>query len=95
MLTKSDAQLLVESELSKPDMAEDLQILDGSTLEHSWGWVFFYQSKKYLETGDFRDQLVGNAPYIVNKDTGEIRTTGTARDVNYYIDEYEAENGER
>lgn len=95
MLTRSDAQVLVESELSNADSAGDLQILEGSTLEYSWGWVFYYQSKKFLETGDFRDQLAGNAPYFVNKLSGDVRTTGTAHDIDHYVAEYEAELGER
>lgn len=94
MLTKTDAQLLVENELSSVGSSEALQILEDSTSEYSWGWVFYYQAEKYLETGDFRDQLAGNAPYIVNKSTGEIRITGTAMEIDYYVREYEAEIGE-
>jgi hypothetical protein len=95
MLTKSDAQLLVESELSNLDSNDGLQIVEDSTSEYSWGWVFYYQSKEYLETGDFRDRLAGNAPYIVNKISGEIRCTGTAHNIEYYVGEYEAEIRER
>ncbi len=33
--------------------------------------------------------LAGNAPYIVNKHSGQLQVTGTAHDIEYYIDEYE------
>jgi hypothetical protein len=33
---------------------------------------------------------MGNAPYIVNKNTGEIIEAGTAYDIEYYIKEYES-----
>ena len=94
MLSKTDAQQLVEKQLSGTNCDESLQVLEDSTLEYSWGWVFFYQSKKFLETGDLRDQLAGNAPYIVNRNNAEIRATGTARDIDFYVREYEAEIGE-
>mgnify|MGYP001952417046 CR=1 FL=1 len=29
--------------------------------EHEFGWVFFYNSKRYLETGEFSAALAGNA----------------------------------
>jgi hypothetical protein len=54
-----------------------------------WGWVFFYTSERYLKTGDFRYAVAGNAPYIVNRHTGEVRVTGTAYSIEHYIDEYE------
>ncbi|MDJ0710114.1 MAG: YrhB domain-containing protein [Woeseiaceae bacterium] len=95
MITKTDAQRLVEKELSGKGSNEDWQVIEDSTLEYAWGWVFFYQSRKYLETGDFQDQLAGNAPHIVNRNTAEIRVTGTARDIDYYVREYEVEIGER
>ena len=39
--------------------------------------------------------LAGNAPYIVNRHTGEIRTTGTAQPIEQYIEEYERELARR
>ncbi len=34
--------------------------------------------------------LGGNAPIIVNKDTGVLSETGTAFDVDHYIEEYKS-----
>ena len=67
--------------------------MDDETIEKAYGWVFFYQAKAYLESGDIVDALVGNAPYIVNKYTGEVHETGTANPVEEYIAEYEAQHG--
>jgi hypothetical protein len=36
------------------------------------------------------DTLVGNAPYIVNRNTGELIETGTAYEIEDYINEYES-----
>lgn len=51
------------------------------TLEREFaeGWVFFDNSARFQQTGAFRDGLVGNAPLIVDRDTGQIHITGTAR----------------
>ena len=29
-------------------------ILDQDTIQKPWGWVFFYDSRKHEETGDFK-----------------------------------------
>ncbi len=45
-----------------------LQLLQDEVLEKANGWVFFYQSSDYLQTGQFNLQLVGNAPIYVRRD---------------------------
>lgn len=89
MITKNRARELVIEKLAESGLFESIVILDSETLERGWGWVFFYQDKKYIETGDFRDMLVGNAPYMVNKFSGDVIETGTANDIEHYIKEYE------
>jgi hypothetical protein len=66
-------------------------VVPEDTIERKWGWVFGYQSSRYLETGKISYALAGNAPYIVNKYTGEIKATGTALPLEQYLKEYEAE----
>jgi hypothetical protein len=78
-----------------PSCPTDLVVIDESTMERDWGWVFFYTSERYLKTGDIRDAVAGNAPYIVNRHTGEVRGTGTAQPIEHYIDEYERELARR
>jgi len=55
----------------------------------SEGWFFYFQSKAYLETGDFSSQLVGNSPFIIDKDSGEIHELGTAYPIEKYLQDYE------
>jgi hypothetical protein len=64
-------------------------IIDDSTRETEFGWIFFYNAKEYLETGDFRFCLAGNAPLFVAKHDGAIYVTGTARPVEQYVEEIE------
>ena len=87
-----EAQSLVQTELDKstdPDDDDQYVILEEETIEKEWGWVFFYQSKKYIESGDIGEMLPGNAPYIVNKKNGRLHVAGTAEDIEYYINEFE------
>ena len=91
-MNKSEAIALVEDELeNSKDKSNpiDCIILNDQTIEKEWGWVFFYQSEKYIESKDFRDMLAGNAPIIVDKSSGKLSYTGTAREIEFYINEYE------
>jgi len=94
MLTRERAKKAIELIINKPDPhwqdKPKLAVVEDHTLEREWGWVFFYNSINYLESGNLTDALVGNAPYIVNKTTGEILATGTAYEIEYYIEEYES-----
>jgi hypothetical protein len=65
-------------------------ILDEHTIERDWDWVFFYNSQKYVETGDDRYALLGNAPYIVRRSDGTLFVTGTAYPIEEYIADFEA-----
>ena len=53
------------------------------------GWFFCFQSREYLETGEFSAQLAGNSPFIIDKDTGEIHELGTAYPIEKYLQDYE------
>lgn len=44
-----------------------LQIFSDRTEEHDFGWVFYYNSAKFIETGDILEALGGNGPLIINK----------------------------
>ena len=74
----------------KAPLGDELVIIDDATIERPFGWVFFYQSKRYLESGEFEFCLAGNAPLIVDRRTGEVHVTGTARPIETYIAAYES-----
>ena len=94
MLTISEARVIVEKAISElMPVDEEWVIVDDYTIEKPWGWVFFYNSREYVTTGDPQYQLIGNAPYIVNKATGELADTGTAEDIEVYIARYETTLG--
>jgi hypothetical protein len=61
-----------------------------SVSDHDFGWVYCYNTKAFLETGDFSHTLAGNAPLIVDKVDGGLYVTGTARPLEYYITQFRA-----
>lgn len=91
-MTKDEARRLVEARISTWQLIEpgaEIVIVDASIIEADFGWIFFYQSKQYLETETLKYALAGNAPFIVDRDSGEIVETGTVHPIEYYIKEYE------
>jgi Immunity protein 35 len=65
------------------------RIVQPSTVEKPYGWIFFYQSREFLDIGVASARLAGNAPIIVNRHTNELRVTGTARPLEDYLKQYE------
>jgi hypothetical protein len=67
-------------------------VLSCEPLERSWGWVFFYNSRLALESGNPLDGLGGNAPVFVQRTDGSIWPgSGTAHPVEHYIDQLEGQ----
>jgi ribosomal protein L7/L12 len=56
--------------LSRSSDGVELRVLSGKTEEFDVGWVFYYQSARYIETGNFGDSLVGSAPLFVSRSDG-------------------------
>lgn len=66
----------------------ELVILHEQTREYDFGWVFFYDSKQHMETQDVKYALAGNAPMIVDRNSGELVVTGTSHGIEWYINNY-------
>lgn len=86
----SEALDIVRAKLDELERAagEPLGIMKNHTLERSFCWVFFYNTQKYVETGEMKYMLGGNAPLIVDRMNGDVHETGTAEPIEFYIDEY-------
>jgi len=50
------------------------------------GWVFFWNSRQFIETGDFRKALGGAAPFMVVEESGELIVFGTSRSPDVYLE---------
>jgi hypothetical protein len=91
-MTKDGARERAVEQLRRlvPDFDAELAIVDEQTADFGWCWVFFWTSRRFLETGDLRDAVVGNAPVAVVKQTGHVHVTGTAFPVDHYLEQIRA-----
>ena len=92
MVDFAKARALAEDELRTMNQAipdDEIVIQDDHTIERDFGWVFFYNLKRFVETGDHTYALIGNAPIIVDRMDGSLHPTGTGRPIEEYIFEYE------
>jgi len=98
MLTKSEALELVLKELQGKGPSEDsFIVVDKYTIDKAFGWVFFYNSAKFVQTGISKYRLFGNGPIIVNKFSGAIEFCGSGTPPEDIIKDYEkrlSETGE-
>lgn len=68
----------------------DIALLEGATREYPRCFVFIYQSKKFVETGDSAEMLVGHGPVLVSREDGRVFETGSAFSVCHYVKAFEA-----
>jgi hypothetical protein len=64
-------------------------VIDEYTIEKKYGWIFSYNSQKFLETGDYSYSVVGNGPVIVNRKTGEVEEIAGGPFYKKNLEEYE------
>ena len=98
MITFEEARLLVMEMLgvgseSADGAVSDLVLLEKETIEKSYGWVFFYQSSKYLRTRNDLDALFGNGPIVVTKKDARIIALGTALSPANEVAQFERREG--
>jgi len=65
---------------------------DDIVVEHSIEfpdcWLFFLNSKKYLETHNIIHRLLGGGPVIVGKENGDVYQGGSGGTVEMWLSEF-------
>ncbi len=91
MITKAQAETIVSERINQPDpyWPEKPEMVITRVEERELGWVIYYDSRRHVESGDYRDALAGNAPYFVARDDGSLWDTGTAAPLEERIREAE------
>jgi len=91
-LTYVDARKIASEFINSSFQAidDELVIIDEGTIEKDYGWYFVSNSRKYMNSGDFRDQILGNGPVLVTKKAGGVVQFGTAFTIEQYISMYES-----
>lgn len=91
MIDKEAAKRLATDYVKRDSrFTDEVIILDQFTIEKPYGWVFFYDSKRYVETKDIGFALAGNGPLIVEKLDGSLHVLGTALPVEDSLREFES-----
>jgi hypothetical protein len=74
MISFEEARRIANSHASKvfdlTKEGDEVLICEVKTVEREAGWVFYYNSRKFIQTGDFSVMLMGNAPIFINRSDG-------------------------
>jgi hypothetical protein len=92
MLTFEQARKIASDRVSAFGSSNDtFIIIDSWTVEKPYAWIFCYTSKLWYETRDDKYLIAGNAPIIVDKQTGKMTSFSTAYGIDSIIEMYEEE----
>lgn len=70
-------------------------IVEGRTIEKPWGWVFFWNTGLYLETGDLEHAIVGTPPLCVERQQGQVSPVANVEPLTGELKRYERKIGAR
>jgi len=48
--------------------------------KHSRAWILHFATRRWIASRDFRDQLVGTCPFVVDKVSGDVHLYGSGPD---------------
>lgn len=89
MIDYLTAREIAEAEISKSTFAV---LLDEHTKEKPYAWIFSYQSKKYIDTGNISYAFAGNSPLFVSQINGTFVRYSSRFGIDEMIDIYEEKN---
>jgi len=93
MIDENTAKEIVYAEINRPDGywpdKPEMIILDEHTVEKDYGWVFYWTSRPWHETGDFQYAIAGNGPILISRADGALYQCGSAAPLEEGIQEQE------
>jgi hypothetical protein len=74
MIDRSTAEQKVIAFINEDYHHDDdvLDLVPYLTIEKPYGWIFFYNSRRYLKTQDDNDVILGPGPMLVERNTGRM-----------------------
>ncbi|MGH1385785.1 hypothetical protein [Kordia sp.] len=93
MLTDNEMLEIAEKYLKKVNESEKdvLVILPELTIKKSYGNIYYFNYKKYLETGNVGNSVFGSAPFLVEREKLRIVQFGTFGSLEHQLEAYENE----
>jgi hypothetical protein len=94
MISKEEAKKRVSEYVNAEYNEEDdeLIIVEDETITKDYGWIFFSVSKKYLETQNISDMVVGLGGILFEKESGSIIPFGSGLSIEEHLEAYEKRN---
>jgi hypothetical protein len=77
-LDKDQAEKIAKKVIDENSGGHDFLIMKDKTVERAFGWVFFYATRKYLETRDPQYLVPGAAPLVVLREDGSTEFLPTS-----------------
>lgn len=90
-ISKQTAFEIARKTVAELKSNEPLKLLEDKTVEKDFGWVFFYNTKRFLETHDRKYMMPGNAPFVVEREDGSVHFLFSSVPPNQAIEKYEKE----
>jgi hypothetical protein len=92
MLTDKEMEDIAKAYIAKEseESEKDLILFSKHTIKKTYGNLYTYNSRKFIEEKNYDYALLGNGSFLVEKKTGKIFQFGTAKSDEYYFAEYEA-----
>jgi hypothetical protein len=72
---------------------EEMVLYEHAVLERPYGWVFFYNSRAFMQSGKPEDAAIGNGPFVVDRRDGSIHVTGRTMSYERFLEEYARSRG--
>jgi hypothetical protein len=88
-MTKNEAQQLALAYLESQHVSEPVAFYDDQCLTKPYGWILFYNSKRFIETGNILYAFAGNGPLVVLDATGEVVALPSNQGPEESIQEFE------
>lgn len=89
-----DQALLIAKNHIKPQeeslrkIEPDDGLVIGESVEFDEGWLFYFTSRKYLETRNILYRLIGAGPVIVGRENGDVFQGGSGYTEEEWINQF-------
>lgn len=76
MISRTQAVEAARAHLAEleQEVGEPLVLVEDAPEERNDGWLFHFNSARYVETEDVSHALAGNWPFLVRRNDGQIET---------------------
>jgi hypothetical protein len=90
MLTKPQARAIAAAHVLRQSElhGSSFVLFDDETRAEDFGWVFFWNTAKFSNTGDDRWCAAGCSPIIIDAEDGHVYSCETLLSVEFHVDWY-------